>query len=144
MNDDPTNVDVLYGNVIVDPPKYNQSFQNVINSIVNFFASKGMFYINNLFKQLQLMVNLGLVRQQYENVKLHATLINSLFRKGDKQNKNEKDKKQSRESFDATYILNKYKNYSFGSVPLKFVHLSVRYPKANNMYYDAVSTIAVS
>lgn len=42
MNDDPTNVDVLYGKVSVDPPKYNDCFQKVADGIVNYLANKGI------------------------------------------------------------------------------------------------------
>lgn len=41
MNDDPTNVDVLYGTVEIDPPKYTDLFQKVADDIVNYFANQG-------------------------------------------------------------------------------------------------------
>jgi len=127
MNDDPTNVDVLYGKVTVEPVKYNDSFQKMANDIVDCFARK------------------GLIRKQYENVKLHATLINSIFRKtGKETNANVPESKQKRESFDATPILSKYKQYHFGEVDLNFIHLSIRFTTSESSYYEALSTIPIT
>ncbi|KAF5285749.1 hypothetical protein FQR65_LT02277 [Abscondita terminalis] len=119
MNDDPTNVDVLYGKIQIEPPKYNELLQKMADGIYNYFTNK------------------GLVRKQFENVKLHATLINSLFRKTDK------NEKPPRRTFDATHILKKYKNYHFGDADLKFVHLSIRFTKSDNSYYDALTTVSI-
>ncbi|KAF2884273.1 hypothetical protein ILUMI_21894 [Ignelater luminosus] len=119
MNDDPTNVDVLYGKVSVNPPKYNDCFQKVADGIVNYLANK------------------GLVRRQYESVKLHVTLINSLFRKTNT------DSKQKREPFDSTLILEKYKNFHFGEEDLNYIHLSVRFTTSEGAYYDALTTVSI-
>ncbi|KAK4879746.1 hypothetical protein RN001_007892 [Aquatica leii] len=122
MNDDPTNVDVLYGKIKIEPPKYNDLLQKMADEIYNYFTNK------------------GLVRKQFDNVKLHATLINSLFRKMDRQNK---DEKSTRKTFDATHILKKYKNYYFGDADLNFIHLSIRFTKSESSYYDALTTISI-
>ncbi|KAF5305208.1 hypothetical protein FQA39_LY09296 [Lamprigera yunnana] len=122
MNDDPTNVDVLYGKIKIEPLKYNDLLQKMADGIYNYFTNK------------------GLVRQQFDHVKLHATLINSLFRKVEKQNQNEK---VNRKTFDASLILKKYKNYNFGEANLNFIHLSIRFTKSEYSYYDALSTISI-
>lgn len=41
MNDDPTAVDVLYGKVKLNIPKYNTSFQKMADQIAEYFARKG-------------------------------------------------------------------------------------------------------
>lgn len=79
----------------------------------------------------------GLVRRQYESVKLHATLINSLFRKTGA------DSKQKREPFDSTLILEKYKNFHFGEADLNYIHLSVRFTTSESTYYDALATVSI-
>ncbi|KRT79460.1 hypothetical protein AMK59_8426, partial [Oryctes borbonicus] len=81
MNDDPTAVDVLYGKVKLNVPKYNTSFQKMADQIVDYFAKR------------------GLIRQQYDNVKLHVTLMNSRYRTRNAE-ASAKDR-HGRESFDA-------------------------------------------
>ncbi|KAB0796619.1 hypothetical protein PPYR_10680 [Photinus pyralis] len=124
MNDDPTDVDVLYGKIRIEPPKYNDLLQRMADEIYTYFTNK------------------GLVRKQFDNVKLHATLINSIFRKADKQNK-KGEEKQGRKSFDASYILKKFKNYNFGEAVLNFIHLSIRFTKSEGAYYDALCTVSL-
>lgn len=42
MNDDPKDVNVLYGKVHIDPPKYNASFQRLVNGISDGFTRRGL------------------------------------------------------------------------------------------------------
>nr|XP_023020114.1 activating signal cointegrator 1 complex subunit 1-like [Leptinotarsa decemlineata]XP_023020115.1 activating signal cointegrator 1 complex subunit 1-like [Leptinotarsa decemlineata] len=110
MNDDPSSVNVLYGNVRMDSPEENEKLQEISDKISEYFYRS------------------GLAKKQYDNVKLHVTLMNTSFRNsGEKQ-----------ESFDATNILRKYKNYYFGSVDLKNIHLSVRFTGRNEYYESAL------
>ncbi|KAK5646307.1 hypothetical protein RI129_004771 [Pyrocoelia pectoralis] len=124
MNDDPTSVDVLYGKIRIEPPKYNDLLQKMADEIYTYFTDK------------------GLVRKQFDSVKLHATLINSIFRKTDKQNKNTEEK-VGRKTFDASYILKRFKNYNFGEADLNFIHLSIRFTKSESSYYDALCTVSI-
>ena len=57
MNDDPSEVDVIYGQVHCD------ELQIIAETIVNQF------------------VDTGLMPRQFDRVKLHITLLNSIFRK---------------------------------------------------------------
>lgn len=41
MNDDPQNVDVLYGRVEIEPHKYHANFQKFVNGINEVLARKG-------------------------------------------------------------------------------------------------------
>lgn len=68
------------------------------------------------------------VNQQYDNVKLHVTLMNSIYRNSDGES-------MKRKSFDASFILEKYKNYKFGVVDLKTIHLSIRFQFGDDKYY---------
>lgn len=121
MNDDPTDVDVLYGKVKVDIPKFNTTFQKMADQIVDTLSKK------------------GLIRKQYENVKLHVTLMNSLFRK--KMSGEALREYSRREPFDASYILEKYRNFHFGETNLDLVHLSIRFTTGKNGFYDPLLTI---
>lgn len=42
MNDDPKDVNVLYGKVRIDPLKYNASFQRFVNGISDGFVRRGL------------------------------------------------------------------------------------------------------
>lgn len=110
MNDDPSAVDVLYGKVQSDP------LQQIADGISDYFAEK------------------GLTQKKGENVKLHVTLINSLFR--DDVNFNN-DNNQRRQTFDARFILEKYSNFLFGVQRFTEIHLSQRYSTACDGFYEA-------
>lgn len=84
MNDDPSEVDVLYGKVHFFDHNQEHNFQLFVDGISE------LFYRNDF------------VRKQYDSVKLHVTLMNSLFRKTENL---------KRTTFDASDILKNYKNY---------------------------------
>lgn len=113
MNDDPSAVDVLYGKVNSGP------LQAIANQIVDLFVAK------------------GLMQRKYDNVKLHVTVINSLFRDGDEDNE------KPRTSFDARAIIGDFENYSFGTQMLKEIHLSQRFSSANDGYFMATADIKI-
>ncbi|KAJ3653586.1 hypothetical protein Zmor_012829 [Zophobas morio] len=122
MNDDPSEVDVLYGKVSLDSREDVESLQEAADEILE------AFYRN------------GLVKRQYDSVKLHVTLMNSLFRKSDDF---QREPGAKRESFDATYILDKYKDYYFGKTSLEKIHLSVRFTTTQSGYYQSAATITL-
>ncbi|XP_044751202.1 activating signal cointegrator 1 complex subunit 1-like [Coccinella septempunctata] len=114
MNDDPSEVDVLYANVKMDNQEDFNDFQEVVDKISN------LFYIN------------GYVRKHYEHIKLHVTLMNSLFRR---------DENKSRKTFDASFIIDKYRDYDFGTAVLKSIDLSIRFTTAATGYYNSEISI---
>lgn len=117
MNDDPASVDVLYANVV------SEELQEISNGIAEYFASRSFIQLKS------------------EQVKLHVTLMNSRF--SDLDDAVEKDDIQDsrdiskRKHFDASKILKKYKDFYFGSFQIHEIHLSQRYSKASNGYYEA-------
>lgn len=125
MNDDPSAVDVLYGKVV------SEELQEISNQMSDYFASRGF------------------IQQQNENVKLHVTLLNSRFADNDDAVEKEdiKDSKggnrMQRKTFDASKILSKYKDFYFGSFTVNEIHLSQRYSKSSNGYYEATGTLKV-
>jgi activating signal cointegrator complex subunit 1 len=123
MNDDPSAVDVLYAKV------NSEQLQEIANAIAEYFSSRGF------------------IELKHDNVKLHVTLMNSLF--ADNDDAIEKDENQDRregklaqrKTFDASKILQKYKDFYFGSFDVKEICLSQRYSKATNGYYESTGVI---
>lgn len=104
MNDDPSEVDVLYAKI-----SQSADLQTVADKIVERFVES------------------GLMRREYDHVKFHVTLMNTLFRKdktdvGDKSESKSKD----RESFDSREILQCFGSHRFGEVSISEIHLSQR------------------
>ncbi|XP_053519924.1 activating signal cointegrator 1 complex subunit 1 isoform X2 [Artibeus jamaicensis] len=76
----------------------------------------------------------GLIVKEWNSVKLHATVMNTLFRKDPnaegRYNLYTADGKyifKERESFDGRNILKLFENYSFGTLKLNSVHISQRF-----------------
>ncbi|KAH9638709.1 hypothetical protein HF086_013981 [Spodoptera exigua] len=114
MNDDPSQIDVLYGLV-----QEEGSSQGVIQQIADGLVQH--FYKAGFMKD-----------SEYErgNVKLHVTLINTRYREDpdDTNLENEETKSQNtkkrRETFDGRDVLQKFADYDFGTVEFTSVHLS--------------------
>lgn len=125
MNDDPSSVDVLYAKVV------SEDLQNIANEIAKYFASRGF------------------IQLQHDSVKLHVTLMNSLFGDNDDaiecgELKDQRDNTRGqRKTFDATKILDKFKDYHFGSLNVSEIHLSQRYSKASNGYYESTGVMKI-
>lgn len=111
MNDDPSAVDVLYAKVV------SENLQEISNGIAEYFSSRGFMQMKN------------------DHVKLHVTLINSLFRESRAKDQGNRTK------FDASEILKKYKDFYFGDINIKEIHLSQRFSKASNGYYEATGIL---
>lgn len=124
MNDDPAQVDVLYAKV--SDSDSGQILQNIADGIMKTF------------------VNSGFAKKQYDRVKLHATVMNSLRRvdqsiDADFEEKLEKQKK--RESFDCRNILKFFGDFDFGTYVLNEIHLSLRFSSAPDGYYECISKL---
>ncbi|RXG70454.1 Activating signal cointegrator 1 complex subunit 1 [Armadillidium vulgare] len=118
LNDDPSEVDVLYGKV--QSVSWAYSLQDIVDDLV------------------RKLVKSGVASKQYESVKLHVTLMNTLFRTDkDGTSNNTVNKDKDRETFDARNILKEFKDYYFGEVEISELHLSVRYSTASNGYYTS-------
>eukprot|EP00118_Oscarella_pearsei_P001944 m.8956 g.8956 ORF g.8956 m.8956 type:complete len:344 (+) comp20998_c0_seq2:30-1061(+) len=120
MNDDPREVDVLYA--VIHDSKW---LQKIADELVDVFTRA------------------GLMEQEWDRVKLHATLMNSKFRKGDADDAivmemRSHHRGRSRESFDAVAILETFKGFSFGDVPFETIHISERHSQGPDCYYTCV------
>ncbi|XP_076324235.1 activating signal cointegrator 1 complex subunit 1 [Tachypleus tridentatus] len=117
MNDDPAEVDVLYAKI--QTTDHSDRLQQLANSLVDKFTSS------------------GLMKKQFDNIKLHLTLMNTKFRtdnSGESQNSPQKGKKL-RETFDASYILQAFKDYHFGHTTISEIHISQLHATGKTGYY---------
>lgn len=126
MNDDPSEVDVLYAKV-KDP---SDRLQTLADRLVDKFTST------------------GLMQQEYDRVKLHVTVMNTLFRK-DPTGISEPEKKQDRgrkerESFSANRLLQKFANFKFGDHLVSAVHVSQRHRVGTDGYYSCAGMLNLS
>jgi len=102
MNDDPGEVDVLYAKV----EEQSGRLQTAVDQVVERFVLS------------------GLMKQEYDRVKLHCTLLNSLFRKEEEES--EGGLEGERRAFDAKPLLEGWGQLGLGQVSVSEVHLSVR------------------
>jgi len=134
MNDDPSDVDVLYAKVECK----NDTLQKLADEIMDTFVRRN-------FCQKPLIHDRG--------VKLHATLINSKFRPGiqgvstlklDTGKRVMGDYSATRQSFDASNLLKstKYNNFNFGRICVDEILLSSR-SSFTDGYYTTVSNLAL-
>lgn len=128
MNDDPYEVDVLYAKVkLVDG---SNLLQQAADSVVQHFVDTGY-----------------LKKEDVHEVKLHVTLMNTLFRDEKKDEISEEQNslgnnkswrnKKTRTTFNASNVLKQYRDYYFGKQEFKEIHLSLRYSTASDGYYQS-------
>ena len=159
MNDDPEQVDILYGQ-IVDTSGRLQRFgllyiQTKLSSIT--FCPIAVFSLSDAL--IDSLESDGLLDRQYQRVKLHATLMNSIFAT--------EEGGETRQTFNAKPILEvlnhislhnpshhssyfffiplqKLKNFDFGTLVVEGLHLSERYSTSpTTKYYKSTSHISL-
>ncbi|XP_028989472.1 activating signal cointegrator 1 complex subunit 1 [Betta splendens] len=127
MNDDPAMVDVLYAKVNVKDR--SDKLQVIADRLVEHFVSS------------------GLMVREWDRVKLHGTVMNTLFRKDSTVEDTSVPGRQNvgeREAFDARNILKKFDSYYFGEFKLNSVQLSQRYSADCTGYYSSAGGISFS
>ncbi|KAJ8958921.1 hypothetical protein NQ318_019690 [Aromia moschata] len=123
MNSNYKKVDVLYANAKIINETEDLNLQKIANELSDHFYEK------------------GLVKRHQENVKLHMTLINTKYRKSvDSPNRRRWFK---RESFDASHIMEHYKDFVFGKCSLDSIHLSLMSSKDEDGFYKSLSVIKI-
>ncbi|XP_054455025.1 activating signal cointegrator 1 complex subunit 1 [Anoplopoma fimbria] len=123
MNDDPAMVDVLYAKVNLKDK--SDKLQVIADRLVEHFVSA------------------GLMVREWDRVKLHATVMNTLFRKDSTVEDTGGPRRQAmseREAFDAKNILKKCGAYRFGEFELNAVLLSQRYSTDCSGYYTSAGS----
>ncbi|XP_075912270.1 activating signal cointegrator 1 complex subunit 1 [Petromyzon marinus] len=104
MNDDPAVVDVLYAQI----HSHGDRLQRLADRLVEHFVASGL-----------------MVRER-QRVKLHATVINTLYRKGEGRPGGEPRPQRAREAFDAREILKEFGSFDFGELRLSSVEIYQR------------------
>ncbi|KAG7171648.1 Activating signal cointegrator 1 complex subunit 1-like [Homarus americanus] len=134
MNDNPGEVDVLYGRI--NALSWSHSLQTIADSLVDE------------------LVKAGVVNRQHERVKLHITLMNTAFRQ-DPDGVTDIKVGKDRESFNARQIIEvsvsividcgprEFGDYYFGEMEVDEIHLSVRHTTANSGFYSASGKIPI-
>lgn len=142
MNDDPSEVDVLYGKVsIFITYLYSHKFWNVYLYCLK-VESKTMQRIADEITNY--FIDAGLIQRQYDHVKMHVTLINTLFRKPDEATEAKGNLPRARKTFDARSILKKYATFEFGRQTVTEIHLSQRFSTASNKFFEATGILKVA
>ncbi|XP_039991101.1 activating signal cointegrator 1 complex subunit 1 [Xiphias gladius] len=127
MNDDPAMVDVLYAKVNVKDG--SDKLQVIADRLVEHFVST------------------GLMVREWDRVKLHGTVINTVFRKDstvEDAGGAGRHTVSEREAFDARRILKKFGAYHFGEFELSNALLSQRYSTDCTGYYTSAGSISFS
>ncbi|XP_061564005.1 activating signal cointegrator 1 complex subunit 1 [Cololabis saira] len=127
MNDDPAMVDILY--VKVNVKDGSEKLQTIADRLVEHFVSA------------------GLMVREWDRVKLHGTVMNTLFRKDSTVADTGGAGRQTtaeREAFDARNILKKFGSFHFGEFELKTVQLSQRFSTDCTGYYTCAGSVSVS
>lgn len=127
MNDDPSMVDVLYAKVAVQDG--SDKLQQIADRLVECFVSA------------------GLMERERDRVKLHATVMNTLFRKdpsaedkGSSGRPNIKD----REAFNAKNVLQMFGRFDFGAFELNAVQISQRFSSDSTGHYSSAGHVTFS
>ncbi|EFA03384.1 activating signal cointegrator 1 complex subunit 1 [Tribolium castaneum] len=128
MNTNLKKVDVLYAKPTIVGENEDFNLQKLANDLSDHFYER------------------GLVRTYQDNVKLHMTLINTKYRKESGSPKKElgtpkKKRWVKKQSFDATTIMEKYKDFYFGECPLDAIHLSLMGSVGDDGFYQPISII---
>ncbi|XP_062859741.1 activating signal cointegrator 1 complex subunit 1 [Trichomycterus rosablanca] len=127
MNDDPSMVDILYAKVnVLDG---SDKLQQIADMLVESFVAS------------------GLMVREWERVKLHATVMNTLFRKDQSVDDKAGPRRQNvkdREAFDARNILEMFGDFDFGECQLDSVQLSQRYSSDCTGYYSSAGHVTFS
>uniref|UniRef100_A0A1B6LXG8 K Homology domain-containing protein n=1 Tax=Graphocephala atropunctata TaxID=36148 RepID=A0A1B6LXG8_9HEMI len=118
MNDDPSEVDVLFARVHA-----NEILQRLVDGIVDYCSDA------------------GLIDKQFERVKLHVTIMNTLFRDTRREGFG---KSKKRETFNGAPILEMFQDFEFGEVTVDTIHLSTRFTTSDTTgYYQATTEISL-
>ncbi|XP_059585902.1 activating signal cointegrator 1 complex subunit 1 isoform X2 [Alligator mississippiensis] len=129
MNDDPAMMDVLYAKVCMKDG--SDKLQVIADTLMEHFVSS------------------GLMIKEWDRVKLHATVMNTLFRKDPNCEERNyinigKSPFKERESFDGRNIMKLFENFYFGELQLNSVHLSERFSTDSSGYYATSGQLTFS
>uniref|UniRef100_A0A915KIY2 K Homology domain-containing protein n=1 Tax=Romanomermis culicivorax TaxID=13658 RepID=A0A915KIY2_ROMCU len=112
MNDDPSEVNVLYAKVFDENGQEPIQLQTLVDQIASYFSSKNL-----------------LVRQKRgDNVKMHVTLMNARYAESDKND-------NRAEPFDIRKVIETMGDFEFGFQTLESIRISQRFALDSDGYY---------
>ncbi|KAI5633937.1 AKAP7 2'5' RNA ligase-like domain-containing protein [Phthorimaea operculella] len=157
MNDDPREIDVLYG-CVQEEDAPSGILQQVVDAIVEHFYKAGFedVPIGILQQVVDAIVEhfykAGFMEKEFgrDNVKLHVTLINSKYRSRESSTNIAKEKNEEPQSrdrrprvtFDGSRVLEKFADYDFGVAEVTEIHLSQRHSMGADGYYQPTCVIS--
>lgn len=127
MNDDPSMVDVLYAKVSVQDG--SDRLQQISDRLVECFVSA------------------GLMERERDRVKIHATVMNTLFRRdpsAEDRGAPARANPRDREAFNGKNILQMFGDFYFGAFELNSVQISQRFSTDSSGYYSPAGHITFS
>ncbi|KAM6441917.1 activating signal cointegrator 1 complex subunit 1 isoform 1-T1 [Liasis olivaceus] len=128
MNDDPAMIDVLYAKVHMKDG--SNRLQVIADRLMDQFVTS------------------GLMKKEWDRVKLHATVMNTVFRNDpsaeEPNNRGTSKSFKERESFDGRTILKLFENFDFGEVQLNSIYLSQRFSTDRSGYYASCGQLNFS
>ncbi|KAK7135143.1 hypothetical protein R3I93_018294 [Phoxinus phoxinus] len=127
MNDDPSLVDVLYATVALADG--SDKLQQIADRLVECFVSA------------------GLMERERDRVKLHGTVMNTLFRRdpsAEDRGASGRANMKDREAFNATNILQMFREVYFGAFDLNSVQISQRFSTDGTGYYSSAGHVTFS
>ncbi|CAN8001149.1 unnamed protein product [Ixodes hexagonus] len=134
MNDDATEVDVLYAKVTTfdSSGQRNDKLQQLVDQVARRF------------------VDSGLMLDQPHRVKLHITLMNTKFRemRFATENTSQPPARNPRASFDASNILkagssSRNRDFSFGKVTVPSINIAMLHTCNKDGFYESLATLSL-
>lgn len=122
MNDDPSEVRVLFGRIESD------TLQELCDKMYQYFITK------------------GLSKREFgrDTVKMHMTLINVRYSEDDENNDGATSRKRERRlHFDARSIIEEFENFDFGEEEVKEIQLSVMHTEGSDGYYESTTVAQI-
>lgn len=117
MKSKPTHASVLYAKVTSD------ELQEIANEIAQHFAKHGFGVL------------------EYPSVTLHATVINSKFSQTRRDGNSKRKRFMKRITFDATNVLENFKDFEFGSTTISEIQVSMLSATDETGYYKSAGSV---
>lgn len=120
---------------------FANSKPNAVNVVFAKVESEMLQEIAN--KMARFFESVGLVKQERENIALHLTLLNTKLYKNGEDGDADDSRIIKRKPFDATAILQRYKDFHFGTLTVKEIHVSKLGHKAPDGYYESAGILEI-
>lgn len=114
---------------------------NAVNVVFAKVESEMLQEIAN--KMARFFESVGLVKQERENIALHLTLLNTNLYKNSEDDDTDESRIIKRKHFDATTILQRYKDFHFGTLTVNEIHVSKLGSRSADGYYESAGILEI-